>query len=379
MLSRPSGRVGKTGRAKRSIMGGAQFRGDREASSGPYGAEPRLEAPESETLRTRIAGELRTVDRLQRLARPVALIVFTLLGLLAVLQLYTWSRVEQLTALSQRREERAVAAESSMQEVIDKQRAALDEAMQQMGSPGHGHKKGDFAAKETVDRAAPVAARELPKPAKTSGEAQPAAHKAAASPAAGQTAPEPTVAAGPAPSQNVPPARQSPIIEYQTPAAYRLDLSANRSDASGTINGQSPFAGQGVEAGQNDQHEVAEPPGMRVTRADMVIARDHNEIERLRKLGRRDYVEFTLVRSGSRQEVAPDISLELKKVDSKRLRCAVNIYAEDYQYPTDLGINEPVLFPVRAMWESVELVINKVGKDTVGGYLTARKGVLAPR
>ena len=118
---------------------------------------------------------------------------------------------------------------------------------------------------------------------------------------------------------------------------------------------------------------------MRVTQADTVIARDHNEVERLRKLGRRDYIEFTLVRSGNRQEVAPDIKLELKKVDSKRLRCAVNIYAEDYEYPTDLGINEPVVFPVRAMWESVELVINKVGKDTVGGYLTARKGVLAAR
>jgi len=116
-----------------------------------------------------------------------------------------------------------------------------------------------------------------------------------------------------------------------------------------------------------------------VTQADTVIARDHNEIERLRKLGRRDYVEFTLARAGNRLEVAPDIKLELKKVDSRKLRCAVNIYAEDYEYPTDLGINEPVVFPVRAMWESVELVINKVGKDTVGGYLTARKGVLTAR
>jgi hypothetical protein len=158
-----------------------------------------------------------------------------------------------------------------------------------------------------------------------------------------------------------------------------LDLSANRPEASATPSGQGPSARQGVEVAQNDQHDAAEPSGMRVARADAVIARDHDEIERLRRLGRRDYIEFTLVRSGSRQEVAPDISLELKKVDSKRLRCAVNIYAEDYEYPTDLGIYEPVVFPVRAMWESVELVINKVGKDTVGGYLSARKGVFVAR
>jgi hypothetical protein len=317
---------------------------------------------------------------MQRVARPLALIVFTLLGLLAVLQLYTWSRVEQLSALSQRREERVAAALASMQETIDKQRVTLDEATQHSAFPGHSHKKADLEATETSEPAPPVAVRELPKPSKTSREPQPAAHKAAPRPADLRPAPEPQTAAQPAPDspQNVQPARQSTKIEFQSTASNRLDLSADRTDAA-MPSGQGASARQGGEAGQDDQHDVAEPSGMRVTQADAVIARDHNEIERLRKLGRRDYVEFTLVRAGNRQEVAPDIKLELKRVDSKRLRCAVNIYAEDYEYPTDLGINEPVVFPVRAMWESVELVINKVGKDTVGGYLTARKGVLAAR
>jgi len=362
-------------------MGGAPFQRDRESSLGTFGGESRPEAPESETLRTRIAGELRTVDRLQRIARPAALIVFTLLGLLAVLQLYTWSRVEQLTALSQRREERTAATLASMQEAIDKQRVALDEALEQAASPGHGHKKAALVATETPQRAAPAAVREFPKPSRTRKEPQPVAHKTAPNPVAARPAPEPAAeerqAPGPPPEVQL--ARQRPTIEYQSVAANRLDQTANRPDASAAPGGQGVSASQGAGLGQNEQHENAEPSAVRVTQADTVIARDHNEIERLRRLGKRDYVEFTLVRSGSRQEVAPDIRLELKKVDSKRLRCAVNIYAEDYEYPTDLGINEPVVFPVRAMWESVELVINKVGKDTVGGYLTARKGVLAAR
>jgi hypothetical protein len=308
------------------------------------------------------------------------LIVFTLLGLLALMQLYTWSRVEQLTALSQRREERVAAALASMQETIDKQRVTLDEATEHLASPGRSHKKVDLEARETPEPAAPVAVRELPKPVKTSREPQSVAHKTAPHPADLRLALAPQTAAQPEPSpqQNVPPPRQSTKIEFQSTATNRLDLSANRTEAAmpGGQGGSARLAG---EAGQGDQREVGEPSGLRVTQADTVIARDHNEIERLRKLGRRDYVEFTLVRSGNRLEVAPDIKLELKKVDSRRLRCAVNIYAEDYEYPTDLGINEPVVFPVRAMWESVELVINKVGKDTVGGYLTARKGVLAAR
>jgi hypothetical protein len=297
-----------------------------------------------------------------------------------MMQLYTWSRVEQLTALSQRREERVAAALASMQETVDKQRVTLDEATQHLASPGRSHKKVDLEAKETSEPAAAVAVPELPKPVKASREPQRAAHKTAPRPADLRPAPAPQTAAQPepAPQQNVPPARQSTKIEFQSTASNRLDLSANRTDAAmpGGQDGSARLAG---EAGQADQREAGEPSGLRVTQADTVIARDHNEIERLRKLGRRDYVEFTLVRSGNRLEVAPDIQLELKKVDSRKLRCAVNIYAEDYQYPADLGINEPVVFPVRAMWESVELVINKVGKDTVGGYLTARKGVLAAR
>jgi len=360
-------------------MGGAPFQRGRELSSGMFGSESKTEGQESETLRTRIAGELRTVDRMQRVARPVALIVFTLLGLLAVLQLYTWSRVEQLTALSQHRAERAALAETSLQEAIDKQRAALDEALQQMASAGHGRKKSEVAAKETPERAVPIAARELPRPSRSGRELQAAAHKTASSAAAVKPAPEQPVAPRTAPLQDVQAARQNPTIEYQAPAGNRLDLSASRAEAAAMPGGQGLPVRQGAEAGQNDQREAAEASATRVTQADTVIARDHNEIERLRKFGKRDYIEFTLVRTGNRQEVAPDISLELKRVDAKRLRCAVNIYAEDYEYPTDLGINEPVVFPVRAMWESVELVINRVGKDTVGGYLTARKGVLVTR
>jgi hypothetical protein len=271
-----------------------------------------------------------------------------------------------------------------MQETIDRHRLTLDEADQQSASPGRSHRKANLEAREAPEPAAPVAVRELPKPVKTSRELQPVALKAAPRPADLRPATEPQTVAPPAPDsrQSVPPAHPSTKIEFQSTASNRLDLSAERAEAA-MPGGRGALARQGGEAGQDDQHDVAEPPGMRVTQADTVIARDHNEIERLRKLGRRDYVEFTLVRAGNRQMIAPDIMLELKKVDSKRLRCALNIYTEDYQYPADLGINEPVVFPVRAMWESVELVINKVinkvGKDTVGGYLTARKGVLAAR
>ena len=160
---------------------------------------------------------------------------------------------------------------------------------------------------------------------------------------------------------------------YQNSPPNQPDLPANGAETA-AVAGQGLVAQAGAEAS-----ESADLAGARPGPADTAIARDHNEIERLRQLGKRDYVEFTLLRSDSRRPVAPDISLELKKIDSKRLRCALNVYADDYRFSADLGINEPFVFPIRAMWESVELVINKVGKDSVGGYLAARKGVLGTR
>jgi hypothetical protein len=171
--------------------------------------------------------------------------------------------------------------------------------------------------------------------------------------------------------------RQDSTAIYQNPPAIRRDPSANRQGTSLPPTSGDLSANQISEAIQSEPRKSAGTSGMKLSQPDSAIARDHDEIEKLRKLGERDYVEFTLARSDARQEVAPDISLQLKKVDSKRLRCALNIYAEDSEFPTSLAINEPLVFPIRAMWESVELVINKMGKDTVAGYLSARKGVLA--
>jgi hypothetical protein len=359
-------------------MGAAQFhQRDRETPIGVSGNEMLTGGQDSDTLRARIATELRSVERLQRIARPVALIVFALLGLLVILQLYTWTRLEQLTTLSQQRDVRVAAAQSAMQEAIEKQRMVPSQTVQQPVSQGHTSPKANLPAKENVDRGKASPAHAQAKVGNANKAPQPE-QRAEASVRTDQSLPEPerTVAARQMPARGISATGQNSTIVYQSPAANRA---SNHQETSALPSSQALPAHQGAESGQIEQRESGEASGARLSQADTVIARDHGDIERLRKLGKRDYVEFTLVRSGSRQEVVPDISLQLRKVDSKRLRCALSVYSEGYEFPTDLGINEPVVFPIRAMWESVELVINKVGKDTVGGYLTARKGVLVAR
>jgi hypothetical protein len=359
-------------------MAKAEYQGmDGEASRGPTGSEVKPEAQDSETSRARIAPDPKMVEPWQSPARPLTLTVIVLLGLLVVLQLYIWTRLEELTTLGQQREERAALAQTTLQQDIERQRAALNQAVQQMASLGHAYPKAVSPGREGGEHGTASAFNEQPKHTKTSKDPRlellPAPSPGTGRPVAGQDRP---AAAREASSQDLSAMRAASTVTYQGPSAIRRDLSAIPQESSPPSTSQAPSARRNLDAIQNAQQEDAETSGRKLSQPDTAVARDHNEIEKLRKLGKRDYIEFTLVRSKTRQEVAPDISLQLRKVDSKASHCAINIYAEGYEFPTNLTLNEPIEFPIRAMWESVDLVINKMGKDTVVGYLGARKGVL---
>jgi len=359
-------------------MDAGQFlRRDREPPIEVIGSEEKPEGQETETLRARVAGELRTISRIQRIARPMALTVFTVLGLLVALQFYTLKRIADLTTLGEQREERAKAAQTAMQAAIEKQRAALDQGVHPMASAGHAYPKANMVERESGDRGAESPAHAQPKLKNAIKELQPK-HRAAQNPQAGQQVSEEArqAAAQQPPSREVSATPQASSVTSRISPENRGPLPASLQASSPPPAQQDLSTHQAPDAIQNEQHEGAEASSMKVSQPGAVIAHDHNEIESLRKLGKRDYVEFTLVRSGDRIEVAPDIRLLLKKVDPKRSHCALSIFAENYEYPADMAINEPVVFPIRAMWESVQLVINKMGKDTVAGYLSARKGVL---
>jgi len=359
-------------------MGGLEFQhGNQDASTEALGSEARSDVYESETFKAGVTTQLRELERLRRLARPLALTIFAFLGLFAALLLYNWIRLQELTTLVQSRQERVGAAQAALQEDIDKQRAALSHAIQQMASPSQTPPTVSSPGKESEDRAPAPSVYVQRKQAKASKQ-YPAEPHAASSHGTGRMVPEQDrpVAASPELSGAVPTMNQERADVHRNPPAAPPDPLPSVQGNSPPPSEQASPPQQGLVAIQKDQHEGGESSDAGSSQLDTAVAHNHDEIEGLRKLGKRDYIEFTLVRSANRQEVAPNISLQLKKVDLKRSRCSLDIYAEDYEFPTDLAINEPVTVRVRAMWESVELVINKMGRDTVVGYLSARKGVL---
>ncbi len=104
------------------------------------------------------------------------------------------------------------------------------------------------------------------------------------------------------------------------------------------------------------------------------IARTHDELVALAHKSDRDYFEFSLPRRKAQQKVGT-VTVELEKTDTKRNVFTVFLYFDDKRTQrSNKAINEPVYFYVQGAPSALELVVNKVGKDTISGYLSAPKG-----
>ncbi len=104
-----------------------------------------------------------------------------------------------------------------------------------------------------------------------------------------------------------------------------------------------------------------------------LIARNHDEIDQLRRLGERDYTEFTIAGRNRPQKVA-NVTVELKGVNEKRNQFNLAMVVEDKRFEKkNLAANEPIFFYTTGTHIPEEIVINKIGKDTISGYVSIPK------
>ena len=105
-----------------------------------------------------------------------------------------------------------------------------------------------------------------------------------------------------------------------------------------------------------------------------LIARNHDEIDELRRVGERDYAEFTLTGKGTRSKVG-DLMVELRGTNVKKNQFSVALYVDDLRLEKkDRAINEPIYFYSMGTRVPRELVVNQIGKDKIVGYLSVPKG-----
>lgn len=104
------------------------------------------------------------------------------------------------------------------------------------------------------------------------------------------------------------------------------------------------------------------------------IARTHDELVALAHRTDRDYFEFNLQRRHDRKKVG-SIMIELLKTNRKQNLYTIDLFFDDKRTQRkDQALDEPVYFYVQGAPTALELVVNKLDKDTISGYISAPKG-----
>ena len=114
---------------------------------------------------------------------------------------------------------------------------------------------------------------------------------------------------------------------------------------------------------------------IQMARSEMgtLIARNHDEIDQLRRIGQRDYFEFTVQRKGGATKVGA-IQLVLKDTNPKKNQYTINVLADDNSFEKkNRSVNEPIFFYTGGSRSALELVVNKVTKSSATGYLSVPK------
>jgi uncharacterized coiled-coil protein SlyX len=104
-----------------------------------------------------------------------------------------------------------------------------------------------------------------------------------------------------------------------------------------------------------------------------LIAKNHDEVEELRRLGERDYYEFTINKKGEREKVG-SLMVELRNTNLKKSQYTVTIFVDDQRHDKkNLTANEPLYFFQNGSRAPLEFVVNQVAKDKITGYLSIPK------
>jgi len=104
-----------------------------------------------------------------------------------------------------------------------------------------------------------------------------------------------------------------------------------------------------------------------------LIARNHEELEQLKRMGERDYYEFTLTSKGQKARVGP-MQVEFRGASGKKHQYSVALYVDDMRLDKkNRAINEPIYLYTSGSKQPLEMVVNTVNDKKIAGYLSVPK------
>jgi predicted negative regulator of RcsB-dependent stress response len=155
------------------------------------------------------------------------------------------------------------------------------------------------------------------------------------------------------------------LAQMDTDVKTQLATKATTDDLN-TVNGSVNNVKTDLESTKND---------LKMARSELgtLIARNHEEIDVLRRMGERDYVEFTVDGKNKPQKVGA-FTIELRSVDTKKNKFTVALTVDDTRTEKkDRTVDEPVVFYPRGSHQANEFVVNSVAKDKITGYISMPK------
>ncbi len=103
------------------------------------------------------------------------------------------------------------------------------------------------------------------------------------------------------------------------------------------------------------------------------IARNHAELVTLEKKGERNYYEFSFEKSKTYHHAGP-ISIALRKADPKHEYCDLQMLVDDREIARKhVNLYESLTFYPEGYPQPLELVINRIDRDSVQGYVSEPK------
>ena len=103
------------------------------------------------------------------------------------------------------------------------------------------------------------------------------------------------------------------------------------------------------------------------------IAKTHEELVVLQKRGERNYFEFDLSKAKQFQRFGP-LTLSLRRTDTKHMNYDMMMVVDDNQLTKKhVNLYEPIWIHSENEAQPVQIVVNKISKNLVHGYISAPK------
>jgi len=103
------------------------------------------------------------------------------------------------------------------------------------------------------------------------------------------------------------------------------------------------------------------------------IAKTHEELVALEKRGERSYFEFELSKAKQFQRVGP-LTISLRKADTRHKSYDLAMIVDDNELQKKkVNLYEPIWIHTESDSQPVQIVVNRIDKDLVHGYISAPK------